>query len=422
MVSNASSSTSWIRNRPVNDRWLRITCCLVLLGGIVFIMGTNPSPASAQQQTTYTVRAGDTLSSIAARHGTTVSALVAANNIANPNLIRVGQVLTIPGAATPPTPVPATYTVRPGDTLFSIAQRFGTTVSTLAAANNIANPNLISVGQVLRIPTGTAPAPPQPPVGGSYTVRAGDTLSSIAARHGTTVSALAAANNIANPNLIRVGQVLVIPGATGPAQVVRNVTTTQRLVVFTFDAGADRGFTGQILDTLARNRITAGWGITGWWAEQNPDLVRRIADAGHYFINHSYDHQSFTGLSTGMAPLTRAQRWRQLDRTEQIIRDLAGRSTLPYFRPPYGDFNASVNADVGARGYRYNVMWAVDSQGWRGLSATAITERSLRLRAPGAVYVFHVGSASRDAAALQDIIDGLRAAGYGFTTLPANLR
>jgi peptidoglycan/xylan/chitin deacetylase (PgdA/CDA1 family) len=314
-----------------------------------------------------------------------------------------------------------TYTVRAGDTLSSIAARHGTTVSALAAANNIANPNLIRVGQVLRIPSAVPPPAPAP-IAGTYTVRAGDTLFSIAARHGTTVSALAAANNIANPNLIRVGQVLVIPGAGSPAQVVRSVPTTQRVVVFTFDAGADRGFTVQILNTLARNGITAGWGITGWWAEQNPDLVRRIANEGHYFINHSYDHPSFTGLSTGTAPLTRAQRWSQLDRTERIIRELTGRSTLPYFRPPYGDFNASVNADVGARGYRYNIMWAVDSQGWRGLSAAAITERSFRLRSPGAVYVFHVGSASQDATALQGIIDGLRDAGYGFTTLPATLR
>ncbi|UCG26577.1 MAG: LysM peptidoglycan-binding domain-containing protein [Chloroflexota bacterium] len=108
---------------------------------------------------TYVVQPGDTLAKIAYRYGTTVSALVEANNIADPNVIYVGQVLTIPGCAgTPPPPTPTpppattTYVVQPGDTLGEIAQMFGTTVSELAALNNISNPNLIYAGQVLQVP------------------------------------------------------------------------------------------------------------------------------------------------------------------------------------------------------------------------------------------------------------------------------
>ena len=71
-----------------------------------------------------------------------------------------------------------------------------------------------------------------------------------------------------------------------------------------------------------------------------------------------------------------------------------------------------MNADAGARGYAYNVMWTVDSQGWKGLPAADITQRCVSLAEPGVVYVFHVGSASQDGPALQGIIDGLRAAGY----------
>ena len=71
-----------------------------------------------------------------------------------------------------------------------------------------------------------------------------------------------------------------------------------------------------------------------------------------------------------------------------------------------------MNADVGARGYAYNVMWTVDSQGWKGIPAENITQRCLDMAEPGAIYVFHVGAASQDGPALQRIVDGLRAAGY----------
>jgi LysM repeat protein len=107
---------------------------------------------------TYVVQPGDTLAKIAYWYGTTVSALVSANNIANPNVIYAGQVLTLPGCTTtpPPTPTPppatTTYVVQPGDTLGKIAQQFGKTVAELTALNNISNPNLIYAGQVLLIP------------------------------------------------------------------------------------------------------------------------------------------------------------------------------------------------------------------------------------------------------------------------------
>lgn len=112
----------------------------------------------------------------------------------------------------------ATYVVQPGDTLWGISRRFNTTVDALVRANNIPNPNLIYVGQVLQVPDGTGPTPvpPQPPQQTTYVVKFGDTLSQIARTFNTTVAALVQANNIANPNLIYVGQVLIIPGAPPP--------------------------------------------------------------------------------------------------------------------------------------------------------------------------------------------------------------
>ncbi len=101
------------------------------------------------------------------------------------------------------------------------------------------------------------------------------------------------------------------------------------------------------------------------------------------------------------------------------MQEITGVTTKPYFRPPFGDYDNSVNTDIGAHGYRYSIMWTVDSMGWNGLTADAIVQRCLGQAVPGAIYIFHVGSRSQDATALQGVIDGLRAAGYDFVPLSA---
>jgi LysM repeat protein len=102
---------------------------------------------------TYIVQRGDTLYSIARRYGTTVEAIAVANGIANPNLIRVGQTLAIPSSGSPPPPSGGTtYVVQPGDNLFRIALRYNMSYLYLASYNGISDPSRIYVGQVLRIP------------------------------------------------------------------------------------------------------------------------------------------------------------------------------------------------------------------------------------------------------------------------------
>lgn len=108
-------------------------------------------PAFAQEPVRYTVQPGDTLTRIAARFGTTVGAIVEANGLTNPNLIYVGQVLVIPAGVSAPSPE-RVHVVQPGETLYRIALRYGTTVERLMALNGLNNPNRIFVGQVLRIP------------------------------------------------------------------------------------------------------------------------------------------------------------------------------------------------------------------------------------------------------------------------------
>jgi peptidoglycan/xylan/chitin deacetylase (PgdA/CDA1 family) len=174
-----------------------------------------------------------------------------------------------------------------------------------------------------------------------------------------------------------------------------------------------------VLDILAANGIEASFGITGRWAEAHPELVQRIVGEGHQVMNHTYDHASFTGRSTGTAPLTAQQRVSELVRAADAIRAAAGVTGAPWFRPPYGDRDASVDNDVADAGYPLIAMWSVDSLGWNGLPQASIVTRCLDAAAPGTIYLFHVGSQSADARALPAIIDGLRSRGYGFTTLAA---
>jgi len=179
-----------------------------------------PPPPLCPNGFLYTVKASDTLATIAARFGTTVTAILAANpQITDPDVIFAGQVICIPVPPPPPTcPNGFFYRVQPGDTLSGIAVRFGTTVSAILAANpQITDPDIIFAGQVVCIPVRPAPPTPPCPDGFLYTVRPGDTMFRIAQRFGVSLDALIRANpQIPNPDLIFPGQVLCVPRVVTP--------------------------------------------------------------------------------------------------------------------------------------------------------------------------------------------------------------
>lgn len=203
----------------------------------------------------------------------------------------------------------------------------------------------------------------------------------------------------------------------GRAVIIRHMATSRKVVALTFDAGSDGGYASRILDTLKANGVKATFGMTGQWAEAHPALLRRMVAEGHTVMNHTYSHPSFTGYSTGTAPLGYAARADELWKTESAVQSIAGVSTKPYFRPPYGDYDTSVLVDVYTRGYRHDIMWGTDSLGWQGLTRQQILQRVLGGLEPGEIYLFHVGSQSQDGPALQSIISELRARGYGFVTI-----
>lgn len=165
---------------------------------------------SGAQASTHEVQAGDTLSSIAKRYGTSVQELARANHLSNPNLIVTGQTLRVPGSAR----VTSVHVVRAGETLSAIASRYGTTVDRLAASNHIANPNLIVAGQHLKVPGSAAPAT-------TTSASVGDTIRSQAAAVGvdaTLVEAVAWQESGWNEAAVSV------TGARGVMQLTRGTT------------------------------------------------------------------------------------------------------------------------------------------------------------------------------------------------------
>ena len=203
-------------SRSIAPRLLAAVLFLALLASWASSAARAQGPTGANQL--YVVQYGDTLTSIATRFGVSPQALMQANAMSSPYALYVGRQMNVPyGPASAP---PAfgygnasgsffVYTVQPGDTLFSIARRYAVSVSTLASINRIFNPNIIFAGTRLLIPR-SSPIPPTT----IYIVRFGDTLTGIALRFRTTVTALMIANNLANPNLIFAGMRLIIPSGT----------------------------------------------------------------------------------------------------------------------------------------------------------------------------------------------------------------
>ena len=242
---------------------------------------SNTTNTSSSATGTYTVQSGDTLSGIANKFGTNYESLANLNNISNPNRIYVGQVLKLSAnsntassahqATTNATPA-GSYSVKAGDSLSAIAARYGMSYETLARLNNISNPNRIYVGQVLKLSSGSTVSNvvnhSTASAAGSYTVESGDSLSAIAARYGMSYETLARLNNISDPNRIYVGQTLNL-GTSGHTSHHYTASSSSNGGSYTIQAGdtlsAIAARYGMSYETLARlnnisdpNRIVAG--------------------------------------------------------------------------------------------------------------------------------------------------------------------
>jgi LysM repeat protein len=210
-------------------------------------------PAQAAGPDEYTVERGDTVSAIAGKFGLDTNDVLSLNNLRANTIIYPGQKIKLGGNSQAPAPAaqpsaPAstgsTYTVRAGDTLGAIAADHGVGLSEVLAGNGLNMGSIIYPGQKIKIGAGTpepsAPAPvlpastPAAPASGSYTIKAGDTLSGIASRNGIRLADLLSANQLTMSSVIYPGQKLVLAGgAVAPASSQPTATVTP-LVPSTF--------------------------------------------------------------------------------------------------------------------------------------------------------------------------------------------
>lgn len=228
-LAEAAPHTSQLAVVPASiERALAPAAAPVVIAGV-----STTRAAEAASHVTHTVVRGDTVWDLARHYGSTVSAIVDANDLGKHATIHVGEKLVIPGALksatksvkptkTGKTTATAKHTVKPGDTVWDLSVHYGTTVNAIVTANGLGAHAVIHVGDRLTIPGAKASSATKASTASGtkkhttatsrYTVKSGDTLSAIARKFGTSVSEIAGANGIDNPSQIHVGQKLTIPG------------------------------------------------------------------------------------------------------------------------------------------------------------------------------------------------------------------
>ena len=231
-------------------------------------------------------------------------------------------------------------------------------------------------------------------------------------------------NPVAAPPTLQLARPPAPPAPeSGLSLIVEGGPNDRLEVALTFDAGADRGYGAEILDLLRAEGIPATFGMTGLWAEANPDLVQRMVAEGHQLMNHTWDHSSLTGANTGMPPQSPEQVAEQLASTESVVREATGYEMRPYFRPPYGDYDEPTLRYLYDNGYYLSIWWTCDSHGWAGWLGQEIVDYCTTNIRPHEILLLHVGAAAAgDFEALPGLIQFFRESGYSFVTVEQMLQ
>jgi len=397
-----------------------------------------PTPFS-RPQPTYTAQPGDTLVSVAQKalgDGNRWREIQDLNPMLppGPRFLSPGTVLKLPRTAAPeapkpaPSPAPATdsmptapapaapapeapakpapteatapakaapaktYTVQPGDTLFAIARKTlgdGGRYTEIQALNAdiLPDANKLSVGMVLKLPTGAVDAPTTP----------------------APTAPVKPAPSKPAPTTPKAGEAV---------QGLYYSDRFEKQVALTFDDGPHPVNTPQVLDILKEYGVKGTFFVTGNNAERYPDLIKRIVDEGHTLGNHTFAHPD-------LAKLSEADVLNELSRTQRAVDKALGRHyELEQVRPPYGSMDAEVKSAI-AKNDDTAILWNVDSNDWRHKDDDAkildnIFAGSSSVYVRGGVILFH-DIHPQTVRVLDDVIERLQKEKFTITTTEAFL-
>lgn len=165
-----------------------------------------------------------------------------------------------------------------------------------------------------------------------------------------------------------------------------------------------------MLAVMAENDVKATFFIGGSWAKRHPELVQKLAAAGHELGNHTYSHPHPNTLD-------KEQNKEQITRTEALVQEITGVQTRLY-APPYGEFNATVLAAADELGYK-TIMWTADTVDWKRPPPQVIVERVTKKLGNGAIILMHPTDPT--ARALPELIRRIKAGGYNILPVSAIL-
>jgi len=184
-------------------------------------------------------------------------------------------------------------------------------------------------------------------------------------------------------------------------------------MALTFDCGASGVPTPAILKALRERGLHVTFFITGRWASIYPDLTREIA-AEHEIANHSWSHPDFRNLSD-------AAILDEMRRADELLSRIAGKSTKPFWRAPFGSRDRRIMSLIQSNGWPYHIYWSADSGDWTDITPAQVHANVVRAARNGAIVVQHCGS-SQTAAVLPQILDDLAARGFRIVPVSELLR
>lgn len=198
------------------------------------------------------------------------------------------------------------------------------------------------------------------------------------------------------------GEPAVAASASQKKLPIYSVKRDDKKIALSFDAAWGADLTDSILSILEKYNVKTTFFVVGKWAEQYPDKVKALSDAGHEVENHSYDHPHMTNMS-------KEDMINELERCNAKIEEITGKHPT-LLRPPYGDYNNAV-IEAAEQCSMHTIQWSVDSLDWKGISADDIVKRVVPKVTNGSIVLFH-NAGEHTPEALPAILESLISEGY----------